>query len=138
WPALRHRQQAGVPADRGAVRRRPRGPGTGVPALAQGLRGLAVKSVDEHLASILAALTPIAPLDLALLEAAGAVLAEPVTAPVPLPPFDNSAMDGYAVVAADLADVPVVLPVVGDIMAGDLGASGIRPGLAARIMTGAP
>ena len=97
-----------------------------------------MKSVDEHLAGILAALTPIAPLDLALLEAEGAVLAEPVTAPVQLPPFDNSAMDGYAVVAADVASAPVVLPVVGDIMAGDLGASGIRPGLAARIMTGAP
>jgi molybdenum cofactor synthesis domain-containing protein len=97
-----------------------------------------MKSVAQHLDSILSALTPIAPLDLALPEALGAVLAEPVVAPVPLPPFDNSAMDGYAVVSADLAEVPVVLPVVGDIMAGDLSASGIRPGLAARIMTGAP
>jgi len=97
-----------------------------------------MRSVSEHLDSILSALTPIAPLDLALPEALGTVLVEPVVAPVPLPPFDNSAMDGYAVVAADLSEVPVVLPVVGDIMAGDLSATGIRPGLAARIMTGAP
>lgn len=101
-----------------------------------------MRSVDEHLAAILGSLTPIAPLELPLLEAEGAVLAETVAAPVPLPPFDNSAMDGYAVVAADLAgasaDGPVKLSVVGDVMAGDLGVTGIRPGLCARIMTGAP
>lgn len=98
-----------------------------------------MRTVDEHLAGILSALSPLAPLDLPLLEAEGAVLAEDVAAPVPLPPFDNSAMDGYAVVAADLAGGgPVVLSVVGDVMAGDLGVTGIRPGMSARIMTGAP
>src|SRR4051794_28717395 len=97
-----------------------------------------MRSVDEHLSAILSKLTPLQPLDLSLLEAAGAVLAETVTAPVPLPPFDNSAMDGYAVCASDLAQVPVTLPVVADISAGYLGVTGIRPGLAARIMTGAP
>jgi molybdopterin molybdotransferase len=101
-----------------------------------------MRTVDEHLAAILGALTPLAPLDLSLLEAAGTVLAETVPAPVPLPPFDNSAMDGYAVYAADLASAtsgsPVVLQVVGDIFAGDQGVNGIRPGLCTRIMTGAP
>jgi molybdenum cofactor synthesis domain-containing protein len=101
-----------------------------------------MRSVDEHLAAILGALTPLAPLDLALLEAQGAVLAETVPAPVPLPPFDNSAMDGYAVCAADVApaspEAPVVLEVVGDVFAGDQGVNGIRPGLCTRIMTGAP
>ncbi|RAY15032.1 molybdopterin molybdenumtransferase MoeA [Actinomadura craniellae] len=97
-----------------------------------------MRSVEQHLAEILAAV-PVQPsLDLAVSEAAGAVLTEPVTAPVPLPPFDNSAMDGYAVCASDLADVPVKLPVVGDISAGDEGVSAIRPGLCTRIMTGAP
>ncbi|MEO3826654.1 gephyrin-like molybdotransferase Glp [Actinomadura sp. B10D3] len=101
-----------------------------------------MRTVDEHLAEILGSVTALPPLDLALLEAQGTVLAEPVTAPVPLPPFDNSAMDGYAVVAADIAAAaeaePVALPVVGDIVAGDTGVAAIRPGLTARIMTGAP
>ncbi|WP_019634905.1 gephyrin-like molybdotransferase Glp [Actinomadura atramentaria] len=101
-----------------------------------------MRTVEEHLAEILAGVPVPEPLDLALLEAAGTVLAEPVTAPVPLPPFDNSAMDGYAVVAADIAGAtdasPVELPVVGDIAAGDAGVEAITGGLAARIMTGAP
>jgi molybdenum cofactor synthesis domain-containing protein len=101
-----------------------------------------MKSVDEHLAGILGALTPLAPLDLALLEARGAVLAETVAAPVSLPPFDNSAMDGYAVCSADLVsaspETPVALQVVGEVLAGDQGVYGIRPGLCTRIMTGAP
>ncbi|MFD0692164.1 molybdotransferase-like divisome protein Glp [Actinomadura fibrosa] len=101
-----------------------------------------MRTVDEHLTHILGSVSVLPPLDLALLEAHGTVLAEPVAAPVPLPPFDNSAMDGYAVVAADVAGAseaePVTLPVVGDILAGDPGVSAIRPGLTARIMTGAP
>ncbi|WP_141586880.1 gephyrin-like molybdotransferase Glp [Actinomadura sp. WMMA1423] len=101
-----------------------------------------MRTVDEHLTEILGSVPALPPLDLALLEAHGTVLAEPVSAPVPLPPFDNSAMDGYAVVAADIAAAteaaPVSLPVVGDIVAGDSGVSAIRPGLTARIMTGAP
>jgi molybdenum cofactor synthesis domain-containing protein len=101
-----------------------------------------MKTVDEHLADILAATRALPPLEVALLEAVYGVLAEPVTAPVDLPPFDNSAMDGYAVLAADVAGAsetsPVTLSVVGDIAAGDQEARGIRPGLCARIMTGAP
>lgn len=101
-----------------------------------------MRTVDEHLTEILGSVKVLPPLDLALLEAQGTVLAEPVSAPVPLPPFDNSAMDGYAVVAADIAAAtdaaPVTLPVVGDIVAGDSGVSAIRTGLTARIMTGAP
>ncbi|MBC6460591.1 gephyrin-like molybdotransferase Glp [Actinomadura sp. HBU206391] len=101
-----------------------------------------MKSVEEHLAGILNAVPLLAPLDIALLDAEGTSLAEPVTAPVPLPPFDNSAMDGYAVCAADVAaaspERPATLPVIGDVMAGDQTISAIEPGLCARIMTGAP
>ncbi|WP_345354686.1 molybdotransferase-like divisome protein Glp [Actinoallomurus liliacearum] len=101
-----------------------------------------MKRVDEHLADILGSVRELPPLELALSEASGGVLAEPVTAPVDLPPFDNSAMDGYAVLATDVAAAsetsPVSLSVVGDIAAGDQGAYGIAPGLCARIMTGAP
>jgi molybdopterin molybdotransferase len=101
-----------------------------------------MRTVDEHLDTILSAVPLLSTLDIALLEAAGTVLAEPVTAPVPLPPFDNSAMDGYAVCASDVAtasaETPVILPVIGDVAAGDLTVSAIRPGLSVRIMTGAP
>ncbi|GAA0355244.1 molybdopterin molybdotransferase MoeA [Actinoallomurus spadix] len=101
-----------------------------------------MKRVDEHLADILGAIRQLPPLELALPESYGGVLAEPVTAPVDLPPFDNSAMDGYAVLAADVAAAsetsPVTLAVAGDIAAGDQGAYDIDPGRCARIMTGAP
>ena len=101
-----------------------------------------MRTVDEHLAAILGALTPVPTLDLSVLDARGAVLAEPVTAPVALPPFDNSAMDGYAVIAADVATAspaaPVTLPVIGDIAAGAPDVEAISGGMCARIMTGAP
>jgi molybdopterin molybdotransferase len=101
-----------------------------------------MKTVDEHLSDILAATSALPPLEVALLEAVHGVLAEPAVAAVDLPPFDNSAMDGYAVLASDVAGAsetdPVTLSVVGDIAAGDQGAHGIRAGLCARIMTGAP
>ena len=101
-----------------------------------------MKSVDRHLTGILDSIQELVPLDVALLEAGNTVLAETVTASVDLPQFDNSAMDGYAVVAADVAGAsetsPVTLSVVGDIAAGDQEAHGLRSGLCARIMTGAP
>jgi molybdopterin molybdotransferase len=101
-----------------------------------------VKSVEQHVADVLALIADPQPTELDLLRAHGSVLAETVTSPVSLPGFDNSAMDGYAVCAADLesatADAPVRLPVVGDIPAGDPSPAAVRPGLCARIMTGAP
>ena len=101
-----------------------------------------MKSVERHITDILGLVRPLPPIELDLLRAQGAVLAEDVTAPVALPPFDNSGMDGYAVVAADVAGAseaaPVHLPVVGDIAAGDTGAHAVRSGYCARIMTGAP
>ena len=100
-----------------------------------------MKSVDEHLAAILAAIRPIAPIELGLLEAEGGVLTEDIAATHPLPSFDNSAMDGYAVHADDVSGAtpgnPVSLPVVGEVVAGDTGAYAVTPGAAIRIMTGA-
>ncbi|MFD3332384.1 gephyrin-like molybdotransferase Glp [Streptomyces sp. NPDC058700] len=115
------------------------GPGAGDPC-AGPARGL--WSVDEHLADILAAVGPLEPIELQLLDAQGCVLVEDVTVPVALPPFDNSSMDGYAVRVADIAgateEYPAVLTVVGDVAAGAHGLPEIGPGQAARIMTGAP
>jgi molybdopterin molybdotransferase len=99
-------------------------------------------SVDEHLEDILGTVHPLDPIELQLLDAQGCVLVEDVTVPVSLPPFDNSSMDGYAVRVADVAgaseEFPAVLTVIGDVAAGQAEQPTVRPGQAARIMTGAP
>jgi molybdopterin molybdotransferase len=101
-----------------------------------------MRSVDEHLAEILAKVAPLRPMELHLLDAHGCVLAEDVVATAPLPGFDNSGMDGYAVRSADIAgatpQAPVTLPVIGDIAAGTTRVLTVSEGLCARIMTGAP
>ncbi|MFB4272988.1 gephyrin-like molybdotransferase Glp [Nonomuraea sp. GTA35] len=97
-----------------------------------------MKSVDAHLAEILATVRPLAPLELELEQTLGTTLAEDVSSPVPLPPFDNSAMDGYAVRVEDLSEIPATLPVIDDVAAGSLELRAVGPGHAVRIMTGAP
>jgi molybdopterin molybdotransferase len=97
-----------------------------------------MQPVDEYLAEILAAIVPLAPRELSLADAYGAVAAEDVTARWPLPPFDNSAMDGYAVRAAEVAGAPLTLPVDGEIAAGDTSGRALAPGTCIQIMTGAP
>ena len=80
--------------------------------------------------------------DVALDEAAGRVLAEPLVADAPLPHFDRSTVDGYAARAADLAGAapgaPARLRVVEEIPAGRAPARAVGPGEAALVMTGAP
>ncbi len=101
-----------------------------------------LRSVDEHLAIVLDGIGSIEPIELTLLDAQGLLLAENITSDFPLPSFDNSAMDGYAVRAIDTREAtreaPVRLQVVGDVAAGAKSRSGMGPGLAMRIMTGAP
>jgi len=101
-------------------------------------------SVEEHLATILAAVRPAGPVRLALSDSLGLVLCEDIRSLVDLPGFDNSAMDGYAVRSADVegADPAVLgsavtLPVVGEVAAGGVATIPVRPGEAVRIMTGA-
>jgi molybdopterin molybdotransferase len=73
----------------------------------------------------------------ALVEAAGRVLAEDLLADQPLPPFDYSAMDGYAIASADLSGSgPWSLPVEGESRTGR-SAPAHEPGTACRIFTGA-
>jgi molybdopterin molybdotransferase len=100
-----------------------------------------MQSVDSYLSEILAAIKPLAPADLELPDAQGAVLTEDITAAWPLPGFDNSSMDGYAVLAADVAaataDAPVQLRVDGESAAGDTTLRTVMPGGCIRIMTGA-
>jgi molybdopterin molybdotransferase len=100
------------------------------------------RSVDDHLATVLSAFGSIEPIELTILDAQGLTLAQDIRSSRPLPGFDNAALDGYAVRAVDIAsataDAPVVLPVVGDVVAGARAVSGMGPGLAMRIGTGAP
>ncbi|MGA8845934.1 MAG: gephyrin-like molybdotransferase Glp [Nocardioides sp.] len=106
------------------------------------------RSVEEHLASILAVTAPLPAIEVPLLDALDLAVCEDLVAPMELPRFDNSAMDGYAVHHADVVtasdDSPVRLPVVGEIGAGQAGAAAGRgvtslpEGAAAKIMTGAP
>jgi molybdopterin molybdotransferase len=77
-----------------------------------------------------------------LSDAEGCVLAASLTARLDLPSFDNSAMDGYAVRASDLAgasrETPVSLRLCGEAPAGSRSSLSVAPGVAVRILTGAP
>lgn len=94
-------------------------------------------SVAEALARVLALMRPVGVERVALAEAVGRVLAEPVSAARDQPPFAASAMDGYAVRAAD-ATAGAVLRVVGEAPAGRAWAGAVGAGEAVRIFTGAP
>lgn len=101
-----------------------------------------LRTVEEHLAAILAVVPAPPVVEVPLHAADGLVLAADVAARGPLPPWDASAMDGYAVRADDvapaLADRPVRLRVVADLPAGSAQEPVLGPGECARIMTGAP
>jgi molybdopterin molybdotransferase len=59
--------------------------------------------VDVAVARVLAHAMLLEVESVALGDALGRALAEPITATATLPPWDNSAMDGYAVRGADVA-----------------------------------
>ena len=73
---------------------------------------------------------------LAVREAVGRILAEDQLSRVQLPPFNKSAMDGYAVLHGDQRDKYDVHPET--ILAGNRQQPALRPGLAVKVMTGAP
>jgi molybdopterin molybdotransferase len=77
---------------------------------------------------------------LALLDAVGRVLAEPIHADRDIPPFPRATRDGYALRAADVENVPAQLEVVGEIKAGATvkDVPPLQDGQAISIMTGAP
>ncbi len=112
----------------------------GQPGAAGPQQGSDLVPVDVHLADCLAVLRPLEPVEVALEQALGRVLAEDVVATAPLPGDDNSAMDGYAVRCDDVAtaspDSPVMLPVVADVAAGGADPAPLERGTAVRIMTG--
>ena len=94
-------------------------------------------ALEDYRREILTRVMPLEPIELALLEAHGCVLAEDVTADKDVPAFANSAMDGYAVVAAAVkTDAP--LRIAGEVAAGAAPDVAVEAGTAVRIMTGAP
>lgn len=74
----------------------------------------------------------------ALADAAGRVLAEPVVALRTQPPFNASAMDGYAARAQDVASAPARLSVIGMAPAGRGFDGTVGKSEAVRVFTGAP
>lgn len=94
--------------------------------------------VEEALSRILESLNPVAAESLAISQAAGRVLAEPVAARRTQPPVAVSAMDGWAVRAEDVAQVPARLRPIGESAAGRGFGGCVGTGEAVRIFTGAP
>ena len=97
--------------------------------------------IDEARRLALERVVPLAPEPVALGEALGRVLAEPVTSADAVPGFDNSAMDGYAVRAADTTGADggraARLTVVGESRAGHPARHELGAGEAIAISTGA-
>ena len=94
-------------------------------------------SVDTALTRIFALTNPLDFETVALTEAAGRVLAKPVSASRDQPPFAASAMDGYALRAAEVAP-GAGFTVIGTAAAGRGFAGALGAGETVRIFTGAP
>lgn len=95
-------------------------------------------SLDEARRHIVEILQPTESVSLALSDASGRILAEPMVAQCTQPPFPASAMDGYAVRSMDLGNAPVRLRLGGESAAGHAFSGTVEPGMAVRISTGAP
>jgi molybdopterin molybdotransferase len=100
-------------------------------------------SLDEALATILEAATPIARTErIALREAGGRVIAAPPAASMDVPPFDRAAMDGYAVRAEDTFGAgrydPKVLRSIETVHTAQVATRAVGAGECIQIATGAP
>lgn len=91
-------------------------------------------SVDEARAALLAAVRPLAPVNLNVADALGLILAEDVAAAHDVPAFANSAMDGFATRDGRAGQA---LRIVGESRAGTPFDGTLHEGEAARISTGA-
>lgn len=101
-----------------------------------------MRSVQDHLAGVLSAVGPVAPLDVVLADAVGCILASDVTVAQDVPGVPVAARDGYALAAYDTADAGPTstrtLPVAHDVLVGAPAALRLAPGQAVRIASGAP
>ena len=80
---------------------------------------------------------PMKTLSIPLADADGHCLAQDVRADRDLPPTDRSAMDGYALRAADVKRFSGKLELTGEVAAGQVLKSKVKPGKCVRIFTGA-
>lgn len=101
-----------------------------------------VAEAEELILRLVRPLNPIQDSEsVALLDAQGRILSQPILSPLDFPHWDNSAMDGYAVRFADVecaaAEQPAILQVIEEIPAGVAPQKTLQPGQAARILTGA-
>ncbi len=94
-------------------------------------------SVEDALAQLFALVEPLESEVVDLKDAAGRVLAKPVTARRDQPPFAASAMDGYAICKDDYV-AGKALTVLGESAAGARFNGVMQAGEAVRIFTGAP
>ncbi len=94
-------------------------------------------SYEQALAVVLTACRPVATERVALVDAAGRVLAVAPGVTTPLPPFANSAMDGFAFRIADVPPGGARLPLDPGVAAGTDPAP-LRPGFTVPIATGGP
>lgn len=101
-----------------------------------------MRSVQQHLTTVLNAVGPVPPIDAALADAAGCILAEDLRTTAPLPAYPLAGCDGYALRAEDTyapgAPGPVVLPVLHDASAWDAEPLRLVDGTAVRVSSGAP
>ncbi len=101
-----------------------------------------MRSVQDHLAAVLAAVGPVPPLDVVLGDAAGCILAVDVVAAADVPGMRVASRDGYAIASDDLQGAGgatnLVLPVAHDVPAGSSAPLRLAPGQAVRIASGAP
>jgi molybdenum cofactor synthesis domain-containing protein len=95
-------------------------------------------TVDEAISVVLGRVGPLGCETVALEDAEGRVLAEPVRSDIALPPFDRARMDGYALRASDVESAPATLRVIGEIAAGAEFDGQLAAGEAIKIFTGAP
>ena len=95
-------------------------------------------SFDEALELVRSVAEPLGSETVAVVEAAGRVIAMPVVAQIDSPRSDVSAMDGYAVRSEDLARLPAALKISGQSFAGAGWHGEVDSGACVRIFTGAP
>ncbi len=93
--------------------------------------------VAEARAALFDLVAPLPAEEVPLIEAAGRVLAQPVSARRDQPPFAASSMDGYAMKAAEV-ERDAMFKVIGEAAAGHAFGGRVGPGQAVRIFTGAP
>jgi molybdopterin molybdotransferase len=93
-------------------------------------------SVEEAVARITSAFSPLAIETADISRAGGRVLAEDVRAKLSQPPYPVSSMDGYALLAIDAGEPGVKLRVIGAAPAGHPYSGSVSSGEAVRIFTG--